>query len=75
MTFVHWVQTIWTVSMLVVFAQIYWLERTRRKLLKQIEQLELIQHAYSEWRKLWTGGEVKGFSIDVTSRQTGGFDA
>lgn len=39
MTFMHWIQAIWAVSMCCVFSQIYFVERRRRQLMSQSEEL------------------------------------
>lgn len=63
MTYIHWMQAIWIVSMCCVWAQIYWLERTRRKLRKQSERLEITQafitNAANSWRELTTRADEK----------------
>jgi len=40
MTFVHWMQAIWFVSLLVVWAQIYKVARARKMLNQQSERLQ-----------------------------------
>jgi len=62
MTFVHWMQAIWAVSTLTLLAQIYWLERIKRKLRKQSAVLAAMIESFTKsaavgpcaWRELTT---------------------
>jgi hypothetical protein len=60
MTFMHWMKAIWAISTLAVLAQIFWLERIKRKLRKQTAILAAMIEA------LKSGNFILGSQVTTT---------
>jgi preprotein translocase subunit YajC len=75
MTLIHWLQTIWFVSIGVVFSQMFFVRRVQKRL---NQQSEILAAAVAKFTNAALSGGITGVKVEVrdaTNSQTDRFDA